>query len=82
VKKSRKVENTVFAFFIFGAIFMLPPLINIFNKPIKIFDLPLIVVFLFSLWVILILGTFFLSNNLKRNNTLNKPKVDIDEGEN
>ena len=69
-----KPRNTALALSVFGAIFMVPPLINIFNQPVWVFEVPLIGVYLFVLWIILILGTFFLSRHLREVEPLTKSR--------
>ncbi len=82
----RKIENGALALPIFGAILIVPPLLNVFNVEVLIFGAPLIIIYLFSLWILLIIATFFLSRHLPDNPTLeqNNDSFEADdiEGEN
>lgn len=40
-----------------GGALMLPPLVYVFNQPLVIFGVPLIVFYLFGVWLLLIVGT-------------------------
>ncbi len=61
----RKLENSAFVIAIFGAVLLLPPLITVFNVKLLIFGIPLIIIYLFTVWIMLIIATFFLSKHLK-----------------
>ncbi len=73
----RKLENAALALSVFGVILMVPPLLSIFNIPIKLFGAPLVVIYLFSLWLVLIGATFFLSSRLKSPNENNSFRTEI-----
>ncbi|UJQ95565.1 hypothetical protein [Mariluticola halotolerans] len=60
----RKLENAAFVLPLFGAILLIPPLANVFNKDLTIFGVPLEVLYLFAIWCILIVATFFLSHRM------------------
>ncbi len=40
-----------------GGALMLPPLVYVFNQPLTVLGVPLIVFYLFGLWFLLIVGT-------------------------
>jgi hypothetical protein len=64
----RKLENTALALSIFGAIMMVPPLLSIFNIDTRLFGAPLVVIYLFTLWIVLIGATAFISSKLMQEN--------------
>ncbi|WP_265515704.1 hypothetical protein [Nitratireductor luteus] len=45
-------------------ILLFPPIILIFSKPVALFGLPLIVVYLFAVWAVVIAAAFLLSLRL------------------
>lgn len=47
-----------------GALFMLPPLVHVFNQPIAHLGIPQIVLYLFAVWLLLIAGTALLTHAL------------------
>lgn len=61
----RKLENAALAVPVFGAVLMVPPLINVFDVPVTIFGAPLEVVYLFAVWIALIGITAILSRRVK-----------------
>ncbi len=79
----RKIENAALALAIFGAILIVPPLLNLFNIEILLFGTPLIIIYLFTLWILLIVGTFLLSIALAKHpsSRVNEENdiMDIDE---
>ena len=63
----RKLENAALALSVFGAILMVQPLLNLFNIEVRLFGMPLIIIYLFSVWIALIGGTFIISRLLAKN---------------
>ena len=52
---------------VLGVLALLPPLIGLFARPeTGMFGIPLIVVYLFGLWLALILGALIVASRLKR----------------
>jgi len=50
-----------------GTLALMPPLIGLFARPeTGVFGIPLIVVYLFGLWLALILGALFVASRLER----------------
>ncbi|MBU1307330.1 MAG: hypothetical protein KKF33_17650 [Alphaproteobacteria bacterium] len=49
---------------VFGALLFVPPLVLVFNQPISHFGIPQIVIYLFTVWLLLIVGTALLSRSL------------------
>ncbi len=77
----RKIENGALALSIFGAILIVPPLLNVFNVEVLIFGAPLIIIYLFSLWILLIIATFFLSRHLSDSPTLEQNNDGFEAGD-
>jgi len=79
----RKLENAAMALLIFGAIMIVPPILSIFNIPTQLFGAPLVVIYLFTIWIILIGATFFLSSRLhaKKKSKLNNNSANNNYGE-
>ena len=51
---------------IIGVLLLMPPLAGIFNLESRIAGIPLTLVYLFSVWAVLIVGTALLSRRLGR----------------
>jgi hypothetical protein len=47
-----------------GALLILPPLVMVFNQPLKHWGLPQTLLYLFALWLLLIAGTALLNHFL------------------
>jgi hypothetical protein len=62
----RKLESSMLVLTIFGALLLVPPLVYVFNQPISHFGVPQIVIYLFTVWLLLILGTAALTRALPR----------------
>jgi len=60
----RKLENAAFVLPLFGALLLIPPLANVFNRDVMIFGVPLEVIYLFGVWTALIGITAFLSQRM------------------
>lgn len=52
----RKIIASMLVLTLFGALLLVPPLVNVFNQPISHFGMPQIVIYLFVVWLLLILG--------------------------
>ncbi len=53
----RKLVGGMFLLVALGGALMLPPLVYVFNQPLTVFGVPLIVFYLFGLWFLLVVGT-------------------------
>ena len=49
-----------------GALLIVPPLVFLFNRPISHFGIPQVVLYLFSWWLAMIVGTAWLTQKLPR----------------
>ncbi len=58
----RKLAGGMFLLVALGAAMMLPPLVYVFNQPLAVFGVPLIVFYLFGVWFLLIVGTAALTH--------------------
>lgn len=63
---ARKAAEAVFIAQICGALLLLPPIINLFNKRSLLFGVPLEVLYLFLVWIVLIAGAVVISANVPR----------------
>lgn len=70
---ARKKEEAVFIVPIFGALLLLPPLLNLFNTRTLLFGVPLEVLYLFLVWVLLIACAMIISASMPR--PMAKPQV-------
>ncbi len=53
----RKLVGGMLLLVVLGAALILPPLVYVFNQPLTVFGVPLIVFYLFGVWFLLIVGT-------------------------
>ena len=49
-----------------GTLVLLPPFLNLFNRGLLIFGIPLEAVYLFTVWLALILGAFVMTRRADR----------------
>jgi hypothetical protein len=56
VRPKRTSERLV-ALFLLGVVLMFPPLLGVFNQPVRSFGVPLLYLYLFVVWAALILLT-------------------------
>jgi hypothetical protein len=61
----RRLETAALVLPVFGALLVVPPLLGVFNVPVTIGGIPLVAIYLFSIWIGLIVATFVLSRFLK-----------------
>ncbi len=64
--ESRRVQTAAFILPVFGALLCVPPLLSVFNVPATVIGIPLVAIYLFSVWIGLIGITFVLSRRLGR----------------
>ncbi|HEX7075852.1 MAG TPA: hypothetical protein VF226_17585 [Hyphomicrobiaceae bacterium] len=63
---ARKAAEAVFFAQICGALLLLPPIINLFNKRLSLFGVPLEVLYLFLVWIVLIASAVVISASVPR----------------
>ena len=49
-----------------GIIFLLPPITFIFDKPINLFGVPLVVLYMFGVWFLLVLASCVIARHLRK----------------
>jgi hypothetical protein len=64
--RSRRLETAALLLPVFGALLFVPPLLGVFNIPVTIVGIPVVAIYLFSVWLGLIGATFVLSRRLGR----------------
>ena len=67
----RKLENAALALSVFGAVLIVPPILSIFNVQLRLFGVPVVVIYLFLVWITLVGVTRFLSGRM--------PEVEISD---
>lgn len=60
----QKIKGMAVALPIFGTILLIPPLTQIFATEATGFGIPLVVLYLFCVWVVLISASFFISRRI------------------
>lgn len=63
---SRSSTDGVLALVALGLWLLMPPIIRLFVGPGVLFGLPLLVLYVFGVWLLLILGTWLLARRLPR----------------
>jgi hypothetical protein len=49
-----RAQEQLVALFVFGAVLLLPPLLVIFNQPVRVLGVPVLYLYLFLVWVAVI----------------------------
>jgi hypothetical protein len=62
--ETRRREQAAFMLPIAGALLIVPPLLTLFRDPTRVFGAPLATVYLFTVWVLLILGAVLASRRM------------------
>ncbi len=62
----QKARDAIMALTVFGAVGFLPPVLPFFDRPVTLFGMPLIVVYVFGAWLALIGAACWLSYKLPR----------------
>lgn len=62
----QKARDGILVLTVFGALGFMPPILPFFDRPISIFGMPLIVVYVFGAWLVLIALARWLSQRLPR----------------
>lgn len=61
---TRKHEHAAFVLPVFGALLLLPPLIDLFGASPRLGGIPLKIAYLFLVWIVLILGAVMVSAHM------------------
>ncbi len=62
----RKLPSVAMVMTVFGAMLFMPPLVLLFNGPVRWFGIPSEVLYLFIVWFVLVAGTALISHRLPR----------------
>ncbi len=62
----QRARDGIMVLTVFGAIGLLPPVLPFFDRPLSVFGMPLIVVYVFGAWLVLIALACWLSGRLPR----------------
>lgn len=60
-ENDKKHDNALFLLPLFGAVFSLPPIMNLFNHKVLIFGIPLAFVYLLGVWTIMVIIAIIIS---------------------
>lgn len=60
----RKHEHAAFVLPVFGALLLLPPLIDLFGAAPRLAGVPLKIAYLFLVWIVLVLGAVMVSAHM------------------
>ncbi len=70
----RKVVSAALFFGILGTLLLLPPLVLVFNVEMRVLGLPAELIYLFSVWLLLILGARWFAYRLGADERQGGPK--------
>ncbi|GAA0604524.1 hypothetical protein [Paenochrobactrum glaciei] len=62
----KKRDNAVFLLPLFGCVFSLPPMMNLFNHKVLVFGIPLAFLYLLGVWTIMVVIAFFISRKSRK----------------
>lgn len=62
--RSRKAPDAAIVLPLFGVFLLMPPVIGLFASPLRVWSVPLIVLYIFGVWVGLILCAVVLARHL------------------
>ena len=60
------VKNASTLILCLGVVLLLPPITFIFDKPIVLFGVPLVVLYMFGIWFVLVLASYTISRHLRK----------------
>lgn len=70
----RKLVSAALFFGILGTMLLLPPLVLVFNVEVRVLGLPAELIYLFSVWLVLILGARWFAYRLGADERPSGPK--------
>ena len=80
----QKARDAILALTIFGALLLMPPILPFFDRPLSLAGVPLIVIYVFGVWLALIVLTWVLSRRVpmeKARGTVPVPPEDATRSE-
>jgi hypothetical protein len=69
----QKARDAILAVTVFGSLLLLPPILPFFDRHVSVLGMPLIVVYVFGIWLALIGLAWLLSRRLPANGTREPP---------
>ncbi|WP_035872824.1 hypothetical protein [Cucumibacter marinus] len=79
----RKFESIAFFIPVLGAVVIMPPIVLMFDRSLHVFGFPMIIAFLFTVWMALIVSAWALSRAApefgRRQRADNEPTREADE---
>jgi hypothetical protein len=69
----QKARDAILVTTVFGALLLIPPILPFFDQPRSVFGAPLILVYVFSVWLALIGLTWWLSRRLPMDSPSESP---------
>ena len=51
------IRERLIALFLLGVVMVLPPVLQVFNQPVRVLGVPVLYLYLFAAWAVLILWT-------------------------
>ncbi|MBY8975447.1 hypothetical protein KHP62_06500 [Rhodobacteraceae bacterium NNCM2] len=64
--RARKVKDSALIMPLIGLLFLTPPIANLFAVDERLFGVPVLVIYIFAVWAMLILGALILSRRLRQ----------------
>jgi hypothetical protein len=72
----RKLISSALFFSLFGVIAVMPPFVLVFRTEVRLFGVPLDIIYIFLLWVALIFGAWWFNRLLPNDTAAAAPPVD------
>lgn len=72
----RKIRDRSVALLLIGTVFLMPPMVRIGLIDVKFFGLPFALVYLFSVWALLVVGAALLARPLRDSEKTARPATD------
>ncbi|MGU3576132.1 hypothetical protein ACLBWZ_11395 [Brucellaceae bacterium C25G] len=76
-ESDKKRDNAIFLLPLFGALFSLPPILNLFTHRVLLFGIPLEFLYLLGVWTLMIVIAFFISLTHKKTSKHARQSADI-----
>ena len=66
IANPQKIRELAFIAPLVGALFLMPPVIWLFSKDVRVFGMPIIMLYVFGVWVALIVIALLLAKKLSK----------------